>query len=127
MCEPKSSGGIGVVGVLSAAGVGLAVWSSVPDAPAPAPATPPAPAHAGFPWLTASVGVLVGAGLAALVVLLVVRVRRYRRAVAQERRAAMARRAAELSRRAEVARLAQRALPAASVDARAFMSGKVDV
>ena len=117
MCEPKS-GGIGVVGVLSAAGVGLAVWSSVPDAPAPARATPPAPVHAGFPWLTASVAVLAAAGLAALVVLLAVRVRRYRRAAAQARHAAML-----AARRRSVP---QRALPAAPVNASAFMRGEVD-
>jgi hypothetical protein len=84
MCDPAPRSKAPYVLSAVAVGAGVAVAAGAKSAPKAAPAVRAVPvaAHAGFPWLTASLSVLVGAAVVGLVILLV-RLRRRPAVVAQ--------------------------------------------
>jgi flagellar basal body-associated protein FliL len=82
MCEPKTSGGLGAVGVVSAVIVGIALFMHVQAKDAPpvkaVPAAPAPPPAAGFPWLAIIITAAVVLVLVTLAAVIVVRVLRRR-------------------------------------------------
>jgi hypothetical protein len=109
-----SGGGRGAVVVAVILGGSVVAYLATPAAtPEQAPAVATAPSDPGFPWLTASLSVLVGVALAGLVVL-ALRVRRRRREAVEREREARAR---QVVRR----RVPQRAIEPPAQSAQAWL------